>query len=157
MAVVIICNVGKMIVIGYIAWKRPQEPLVTIGDAVASFLENPDLTTKGNCLAELRRFNKVGATISLSPSEKVLPSRKQNSSGNKDCSFHKSRLQLSLGGFTEHNGTQRDRIAHSGFFVCQLCLEERQNWDEQPIVYEPRRRRWLTAASSSRLLLFTIL
>lgn len=72
MAVVIICNVGKMIVMGYIAWKRAQEPLVTIGNAVASCLENPDLTTKGNCLAELRRFNKVGATISLSPSEKVL-------------------------------------------------------------------------------------
>jgi len=58
MAVVIACNLVKMIVMGYIAWKRPLN-LVTAGDAIASFLDKPDQTTEGNCLAGKTRFQKT--------------------------------------------------------------------------------------------------
>lgn len=56
MMLVIICNLCKMLVMGYISWKRPAEPLVTVGDAVASFLDQPDTTTLGNCLAGRENF-----------------------------------------------------------------------------------------------------
>lgn len=59
MALVIVCNLCKMLVMGYISWKRPTEPLVTVGDAVASFLDQPDLTTIGNCLAGKERFERA--------------------------------------------------------------------------------------------------
>ena len=36
------------------------DSLVTLGDAVASFLENPDSTTKGMCLADKRSFPRKG-------------------------------------------------------------------------------------------------
>lgn len=57
MAIVICCNLVKMIVMGYIAWTRPSN-LVTLGDAVASFLDRPDAATQGNCLAGKTRFQK---------------------------------------------------------------------------------------------------
>lgn len=57
MAVIIACNVVKIITVGYIAWTRPLN-LVTLGDAVASFLDKADKTTKGNCLASKARFLK---------------------------------------------------------------------------------------------------
>ena len=59
MMLVIICNLCKMLVMGYISWKRPTEPLVTVGDAIASFLDQPDLTTIGNCLAGKERFERA--------------------------------------------------------------------------------------------------
>ena len=59
MVLVIVCNLCKMLVMGYISWKRPTEPLVTVGDAIASFLDQPDLTTIGNCLAGKGRFERA--------------------------------------------------------------------------------------------------
>ena len=56
MMVVIVCNLCKMIIMGYIAWKRPLEPLVTVGDAIASFLDEPDPTTMGICLSGKDQF-----------------------------------------------------------------------------------------------------
>ena len=58
LVVVIVCNFCKMTIMGYIAWKRPSEPLVTVGDAIASFLDHPDLTTIGNCLAGKDQFER---------------------------------------------------------------------------------------------------
>lgn len=58
LVVVIVCNFCKMTIMGYIAWTRPSEPLVTVGDAIASFLDHPDLTTIGNCLANKDQFEK---------------------------------------------------------------------------------------------------
>ena len=62
MVVVIVCNLCKMIIMGYIAWKRPLEPLVTVGDAIASFLDEPDLTTMGSCLSGKDRFEKTSSS-----------------------------------------------------------------------------------------------
>ena len=56
MIVVITCNLLKTICMSKIAWKQDREPLVTLGDAVASFLDRPDMTTKGNCIVGKTRF-----------------------------------------------------------------------------------------------------
>ena len=54
--IVILCNLIKTICMGMTAWKRDWQPLVTLGDALASFLERPDLTTEGNYSVERSRF-----------------------------------------------------------------------------------------------------
>ena len=51
MIVVIICNMIKTICMAIISWKQDPEPLVTLGDAIASFLDRPDVTTDGHCIA----------------------------------------------------------------------------------------------------------
>ncbi len=56
MIIVITCNLLKTICMSKIAWKHDREPLVTLGDAVASFLDRPDMTTKGNCIVGKTRF-----------------------------------------------------------------------------------------------------
>jgi hypothetical protein len=50
MIVVIFCNLVKSISMLMTFWKRYNQPLVTLGDAVSSFLDNPDATTEGMCL-----------------------------------------------------------------------------------------------------------
>jgi len=52
MIVVIIANMAKAIVMVLTYYKLREPTLVTIGDAVASFLDEPDPTTKGLCLVE---------------------------------------------------------------------------------------------------------
>lgn len=56
MIVVIICNLIKTVCMSIIAWKQDPEPLVTLGDAIASFLDRPDVTTEGNCMVGKPRF-----------------------------------------------------------------------------------------------------
>ena len=51
MIVVIICNMIKTVCMAIISWKQDPEPLVTLGDAIASFLDRPDVTTDGHCIA----------------------------------------------------------------------------------------------------------
>ena len=62
MMVVIVCNFCKLIIMGYIAWKRPLEPLVTVGDAIASFLDEPDPTTMGSCLSGKDQFERTSSS-----------------------------------------------------------------------------------------------
>ena len=66
MIVVIVCNLIKTVCMSTIAWKQDPEPLVTLGDAIASFMDRPDLTTKGNCIAGKARFEKSKSWDSLS-------------------------------------------------------------------------------------------
>lgn len=58
MIAVIVCNLIKTICMSMIAWNRGPEPLVTLGDAIASFLDRPDVTTEGGCIAARRQFEK---------------------------------------------------------------------------------------------------
>lgn len=44
--VVIICNMGKTLIMTFIAFKMSWRPLITVGDGIASFLVEPDMTTK---------------------------------------------------------------------------------------------------------------
>ncbi|KAF4543969.1 uncharacterized protein LTHEOB_6635 [Lasiodiplodia theobromae] len=55
---VIACNVIKAVCMGYIVWKYRQAFLATIGDALASFLDDPDPETKGRCLYSRDTFKK---------------------------------------------------------------------------------------------------
>lgn len=41
-----------------IAWKQGPELLVNFGDAIASFLDVPDVTTEGNCIMGKTRFEE---------------------------------------------------------------------------------------------------
>lgn len=67
--IVIICIVGKMIGMISIVLKEKSEPLITLGDAISSFLNDPDPTTKNMCLANKNDFRKTGwrATRTLVP------------------------------------------------------------------------------------------
>ena len=56
MIVIIICNIFKTVCMITILWKQDPKPLVTLGDAIASFLDRPDITTKQNCMAGRTRF-----------------------------------------------------------------------------------------------------
>lgn len=58
MIIVILCNLVKAICMGFIVWKRDPEPLVTLGDAIKSFLNQPDPATEGNCVVGKSRFEK---------------------------------------------------------------------------------------------------
>lgn len=52
--IVIICNAIKAICMFLVVVKADDYPLVTLGDAIASFLEYPDPTTKDMCLISKR-------------------------------------------------------------------------------------------------------
>ena len=56
MVIVIICNFIKLCCTSWIVWKQDTEPLVTLGDAIASFLSRPDATTIKTCLADKDQF-----------------------------------------------------------------------------------------------------
>lgn len=51
MAVVLAFNVLKVISIAYVTFRLGEAPLVTVGDALQSFLRHPDRTTEGMSLA----------------------------------------------------------------------------------------------------------
>lgn len=48
--VVIGFNILKVIGVAYVCFRLPEDPLVTIGDAIQSFITKPDPYTKGMCL-----------------------------------------------------------------------------------------------------------
>ncbi|KIK68784.1 hypothetical protein GYMLUDRAFT_256438 [Collybiopsis luxurians FD-317 M1] len=58
LAIVIIFNIIKIICIAIATWTIKDNPLVTIGDAIASFLDNPDPNTRGVCLAPRSHFDE---------------------------------------------------------------------------------------------------
>ena len=48
--IVIICNIGKTLIMTFITFKMTWQPLITVGDGIASFLVEPDKTTKNDYL-----------------------------------------------------------------------------------------------------------
>ena len=50
LVVVVICNLVKALCMALTVWKQKTPTLVTIGDAVASFLDSPDPTTVERCM-----------------------------------------------------------------------------------------------------------
>lgn len=56
MIIVISCNLVKALYMSLSIWKLSETQLVTLGDAIASFLETPDKYTINNCLAGQSRF-----------------------------------------------------------------------------------------------------
>jgi hypothetical protein len=59
LTIVIACNAIKVGCLGFLLWKSTDEmtpPLVTIGDAISSFLEAPDSSTRGYCTYSTAEF-----------------------------------------------------------------------------------------------------
>jgi hypothetical protein len=50
--IVVACNLVKAVIITLLVLRLDHEPLITLGDAAASFLERPDATTARDCLLE---------------------------------------------------------------------------------------------------------
>lgn len=55
--VVIMCNITKLTCMIMLLLRQQAKPLVTLGDAVESFLETPDPTTENMCLADKSEFS----------------------------------------------------------------------------------------------------
>ncbi len=55
--IVIVCNITKLACMTMLLLQQQAKPLVTLGDAVESFLATPDPTTENMCLAEKRVFS----------------------------------------------------------------------------------------------------
>ena len=60
--VVIVCNAIKFSCMAWLLWRRDSEPLITIGDAIASFLNREDVKTRSICLATQAHFWKENPT-----------------------------------------------------------------------------------------------
>ncbi|KAI9800970.1 MAG: hypothetical protein M1833_003107 [Piccolia ochrophora] len=58
MVVVIVCNVGKLVAMLVVAYGLKFSPIITVGDAIASFLDNPDENTVGMCLTNKQDVRK---------------------------------------------------------------------------------------------------
>ncbi|KAK2767475.1 hypothetical protein FQN54_003632 [Arachnomyces sp. PD_36] len=79
--VVIVCNVGKLAaMIATILWLHPSRPLITIGDAIDSFMTRNDAFTKGMCLASSENFRKNIYNRSPVPFERQKKKRGQAAS-----------------------------------------------------------------------------
>ena len=58
MIIVMICNLTKTVCMLLTIHHRFATPLLTLGDAVASFLERPDIYTRNNCLSDKYDFQQ---------------------------------------------------------------------------------------------------
>ena len=68
MIIVISCNLLKTVCMGLTVWRQSSMPLLTLGDAIASFLAEADPNTKNNCLAEkfsFRGSNSAGSDAAI--------------------------------------------------------------------------------------------
>ena len=55
--IVLVCNITKLACMVVLLLRQQAKPLVTLGDAVESFLETPDPITENMCLADKRKFS----------------------------------------------------------------------------------------------------
>jgi hypothetical protein len=58
LTVVIVCGALKVLLMALVLWMFDQEALVTIGDAIHSFMTKPDHTTEGRCLMSRHDVHK---------------------------------------------------------------------------------------------------
>ena len=56
MAIVLVFNLAMVMIIVFVGFKLREDPLITLGDAVASFLAKSDATTAHQCLADRSDF-----------------------------------------------------------------------------------------------------
>lgn len=58
--IVIICNIGKTLIMTFATFKMTWQPLITVGDGIGSFLVEPDKTTKNACLLTANKAEDLG-------------------------------------------------------------------------------------------------
>lgn len=61
--VVMTCNVGKALIMFYVAFRVRDKPLITVGDAINSFLSDNDPSTAGMCLANKESIKAAAEPI----------------------------------------------------------------------------------------------
>lgn len=57
MGPVVLMNIVKCLVTFYVAFRLHDAPLITLGDAIASFIKRPDPATRGMCLATAKEMS----------------------------------------------------------------------------------------------------
>lgn len=67
MIIVIGCNLIKTICLAFVASKGSSQPLLTIGDAIESFLATPDPTTRASCTPGRTEFEDTALWGRISP------------------------------------------------------------------------------------------
>jgi hypothetical protein len=72
MLIVIAANIVKLLVIAHILVTHKAPTLVTVGDAVASFLERPDPYTAGRCLATREDILKTRGQWVMQPAKQYV-------------------------------------------------------------------------------------
>ena len=75
MVIVILCNFVKMICMIVIAWKERVTTLVTLGDAISSFLDDPDPSTADCCFADKDDFTTKKWQLSTIGTKTYIPKR----------------------------------------------------------------------------------
>ena len=58
MVIVKLCNFAKALSMSLTIWKPSSMPLLTLGDVISSFLDQPDPYTEKNCLTNKHRFRE---------------------------------------------------------------------------------------------------
>ena len=58
MVIVVLCNFAKALSMSLTIWKPSSMPLLTLGDVISSFLDQPDPNTENNCLANKNCFRE---------------------------------------------------------------------------------------------------
>ncbi|KAH7162072.1 hypothetical protein B0J13DRAFT_579937 [Dactylonectria estremocensis] len=59
--IIIVCYLVKLIIMTMMAFGFKEQPIVTLGDAIESFLDEPDSTTEGFCLLSADEYNPTAA------------------------------------------------------------------------------------------------
>lgn len=84
-AVVLVCNFIKLVAMYIVATRLHDSPLITIGDAIESFLDSPEPSTEGICLLSRDQVRR-----------KVWPSSSNNDDNNNSTSLRPVPLTASL-------------------------------------------------------------
>ncbi|KAJ5633546.1 hypothetical protein N7528_001388 [Penicillium herquei] len=121
--IVLSCSMVKLACMVLATWHKREEPLLTIGDSIASFLSDPDPTTKGRCLMSRPDIWSLSYVRSkLAELLSCFPGRSEDSQNGSD-------ILLTNFGATDES---RDEIV-------------------QPTVLSPKKLRWHRAASRMRI------
>lgn len=94
LAIVIACNAVKLTLMCIVLWSLNHETIVTIGDAIKCFLQNPDPTTEDCCLMSRRTINRLWKHPELRMSQRWQPRTREAWSG--ACSTRRWIMSLLL-------------------------------------------------------------
>jgi hypothetical protein len=75
--IVVALDIAKVLVIAYVVFGIKESPLLTIGDAIASFMSDSDPTTIGMCLVTKPQFDKSKSFPWRPRNQHFIPFRKR--------------------------------------------------------------------------------
>ncbi|KAJ6007877.1 hypothetical protein N7540_011853 [Penicillium herquei] len=123
--IVLSCSIIKLACMVLATWHKREEPLLTIGDSIASFLSEPDPTTKGQCLMPRPDPKAWSLTYVRSTLAELVSCLRGWSKDSKDGSD----ILLTKPGATEESAIETPR----------------------PTLLSPKKLRWHRAASRIRI------